>query len=257
MIFVSVFFVVNTSLASQITPGKVIQMVNESRKSAGILPVEENEILSQIAAEKLSDMVEKKYFAHYSPSGISPWYWFEKNKYDYKYAGENLAINFETVEEQHDAWMKSPTHRKNILNPNYQQIGVAVAAGDISGQTSIIAVQEFGTLMSAKDAPAVKKTEDGNLKNQMDPESLKPTVLSVRDVMKDDNLKVTDQSGVREDAGIFNKFRTDRYELAVFGYQLALFLFIISVLVAPMTVLIYSMEKAINNLKTRTKIGAA
>ena len=102
-------------------------------------------------------MIKNDYFAHTSPQGISPWYWYDKDNYDYKYAGENLAINFLKAEDQQKAWMDSPTHRKNIFNPNYQEIGVAVAAGEINNQTAIITVQEFGTLSGAGNAGEKQK----------------------------------------------------------------------------------------------------
>lgn len=254
MILVPVLIFSENAYASQITAGNVIDMVNQSRKTEGILPVSQNETLSQVAAEKLNDMVANNYFAHNSPSGLSPWFWFEKNGYDYKFAGENLAINFTTSEDQHRAWMASPTHRKNILNPKYHEIGVAVAAGEINGQTSIIAVQEFGTLMSAGDIPATKQTEEGNLKDEMGPDPGKPTVLSVKDMMNDENLKVPQEQADKE---VFSNFNPDRYELAILGFYLSLILFILSVIVSPVIVLAYSIERALNSMRTRAKLGAA
>jgi Fe2+ or Zn2+ uptake regulation protein len=140
--------------------------------------------LDKIAADKLEDMVENNYFAHTSPKGINPWFWFEKNKYDYKYAGENLAINFMRVEDQHEAWMKSPTHKKNILNSNYKEIGIAVGAGEINGQMGIITVQEFGTLASgagvgSKEGENFSAQKDEGL--QKDGVKITPQVLSVKD----------------------------------------------------------------------------
>jgi uncharacterized protein YkwD len=130
--------------AGEITAEKIIELTNQSRREKGLLSLEENKELVQAAKDKLNDMIENDYFAHTSPAGITPWHWFEKNGYDYRYAGENLAISFLTAEAQHRAWMESPTHRKNILNPDYVEIGVAVGAGKVNGKVSLIAVQEFG-----------------------------------------------------------------------------------------------------------------
>jgi hypothetical protein len=69
--------------------------------------------------------------------------------YAYKAAGENLAINFTDAKEQQSAWMESKTHRANILNANYREIGVAVVEGKIDGQHSIVTVQLFGTPLYA------------------------------------------------------------------------------------------------------------
>ncbi len=131
--------------ANEITAKSVVDFVNKDRLTNGLDVLEENSLLYRAAQEKVSDMINNDYFAHTSPKGISPWYWIEKGGYDYKYAGENLAINFTSAESQHEAWMASATHRKNILNPNYKEIGVAIAKGKINGQAPIITVQLFGT----------------------------------------------------------------------------------------------------------------
>ena len=132
-------------LASEINPGKVIQLVNIAREKEGLAPLSQSEALSKVANDKLNDMIENSYFAHTSPKGKTPWHWFERENYDYQFAGENLAINFTSAEEQQTAWMKSPTHRKNILNADYKEIGVAFGAGEIDGEMSLITVQEFGS----------------------------------------------------------------------------------------------------------------
>lgn len=143
----------HSALASEITVANVIKLVNQARETQGVMDLQENNQLDAVAQDKLNDMVKNDYFAHTSPQGINPWYWFQKEGYDYKYAGENLAINFTQSEDQQKAWMDSATHRQNILNANYQQIGVAVGAGEIDNQMGIITVQEFGTLAGAAAVP--------------------------------------------------------------------------------------------------------
>lgn len=186
---VAIFIVVSFSLsykltyASDIAVSEVIKEVNESREKEGLEPLIQNEVLTKVAQDKLEDMAKNKYFAHTSPTGVTPWFWFEKNNYDYHFAGENLAINFLSAEEQHIAWMNSPTHRKNILNPDYQEIGVAFGAGEIDGQLSLITVQEFGTRIEAKGASKNNKIFSANdngkvIKNE---NTIIPQVLSLKD----------------------------------------------------------------------------
>ena len=79
------------------------------------------------------------------PAGKDPWYWIKQSGYAYKAAGENLAINFTDAKEQQSAWMKSQTHRDNILNAQYQETGVAVIEGKIKGKNALVTVQLFGT----------------------------------------------------------------------------------------------------------------
>lgn len=197
IIFLVVFSVYQSSPASanEITPKNIIKLVNKSRENNKVAPLIESDKLARIARDKINDMIEKDYFAHTSPSGITPWYWYEKEGYDYKYAGENLAINFLTSEEQHKAWMESTTHRKNILNPSFQEIGVAVAAGEINGESAIIAVQEFGTLLSGPIPVDKSKNFSGKEKTNIVEEGVKitPQVLSSKEV----NEKSSDDSSSR------------------------------------------------------------
>ncbi len=178
--FIFLFLIqINSVSASGITPKNIIQLVNKERFSQGLDVVMENSLLSSAAREKLNDMIKKNYFAHTSPGGLSPWHWIEKGGYDYQYAGENLAINFTSAEDQHKAWMASATHRKNILNASYKEIGVAVAEGTVEGKTSIITVQFFGTPVSATDsAKSAEPAEQGVKGEQAEQEQpLAPVVL--------------------------------------------------------------------------------
>ncbi|NTV41336.1 MAG: hypothetical protein HGA61_03635, partial [Candidatus Moranbacteria bacterium] len=127
----------------------VVDLVNKDRFEKNIEPLKVSKELTAAAKEKAGDMVLHNYFAHISPSGSTPWQWIGQSGYDYSFAGENLAINFNDPELQHLAFMKSESHRKNILNPNYKEIGVAVIYGKINGKQTIITVQEFGARASA------------------------------------------------------------------------------------------------------------
>lgn len=159
-VFVIVFFALanGTAFASEITSQNIIELVNKSRIKEGLKALVENGKLSSAARDKADDMLKKDYFSHTSPSGVTPWYWLKKNEYNYKYAGENLAINFESAEKQHEAWMKSQTHRDNILNANYQEIGIAVFEGKVNGSKALITVEFFGTVF--KGMVSAEKNEN-------------------------------------------------------------------------------------------------
>jgi len=89
-------------------------------------------------------MAEHEYFSHYSPEGVSPWCWFDEAGYVYAHAGENLAIHFTDSTEVVEAWMDSPTHRENIVDPKYTEIGVGTARGEFDGYDTVYVVQLFG-----------------------------------------------------------------------------------------------------------------
>lgn len=118
---------------------------NSARTSNGLPPLQMNPILQAAAQEKANDMVANNYFAHTSPSGVTPWFWFENVGYNFVYAGENLAVNFSDSDDVTNAWMNSPEHRANILNTNYTQIGIATATGTYEGHSAVYVVEDFGT----------------------------------------------------------------------------------------------------------------
>ncbi|MFZ3069173.1 MAG: CAP domain-containing protein [Microgenomates group bacterium] len=131
--------------ASQIDPDKVIELTNTERLSAGVTLLKENSELDQAALAKATDMFENNYWAHVSPTGTEPWYFVTQSGYEYKHAGENLARDFSNPKDVVTAWMASPTHRQNLLDNRYKDIGVAVVDGYINGVETTIVVQLFGS----------------------------------------------------------------------------------------------------------------
>ena len=127
------------------TKSSLVNFVNRDRLSLGLLPLIENKKLDQAALLKAKDILEKDYFSHQSPEGTTPWYWFSKIGYNYKYAGENLAIGFLNSEDVYIAWVNSKSHKENIVNSNYQEVGTAVLIGEYKGNTTTVAVQLFGS----------------------------------------------------------------------------------------------------------------
>jgi len=132
-------------MVSTILPAVVVQETNTQRNTFALSGLQKNDTLTQAAQLKAEHMAANSYFSHYSPTGVSPWYWFEKVGYVYAHAGENLAVHFSDSSEVVDAWMDSPTHRANILNGNYVEIGIGTARGEYEGFETVFVVQLFGT----------------------------------------------------------------------------------------------------------------
>lgn len=130
---------------SSITSEKIVQLVNEERTKNNLPPLGQSADLAQAASLKAEDMIAKNYFAHYAADGTTPWDFFKKVGYQYTYAGENLGMGFSDAESLVKAWMASPKHKKNILNPAYREIGVAIQTGAIDDGPTTLAVQMFGT----------------------------------------------------------------------------------------------------------------
>jgi len=142
---------------ADITKSVLEKFVNQTRQSLGLNPLLPNEKLSQAAKLKAENMVQNQYFSHTSPTGVSPWFWFAKAGYNYKYAGENLAVGFFESEEVYNAWLNSPSHRENIINPKYTEVGTAVLKG-FGGDNTVVVVQTFGSpsVTNINKAPTVQ-----------------------------------------------------------------------------------------------------
>lgn len=131
--------------SSAITRENVISLTNQSRKEFGLPALKSNEKLRIAAQAKAEDMLAKQYFAHNTPDGKTPWDFIKASGYSYLVAGENLAVDFIEAENVEEAWMNSPGHRANILNKDFEEIGIGISQGQFEGHTSIFVVQMFGT----------------------------------------------------------------------------------------------------------------
>lgn len=124
---------------------RIINLTNQVRVGLGLKNLIENQKLNDSAMNKAQDMLINQYFAHTSPSGQKLSNWLSKSNYNYKFAGENLAIGFDTAESVIEAWKQSPTHYSNIIDPDFTEIGVGVISGQYSGYDTILIAQHFGT----------------------------------------------------------------------------------------------------------------
>lgn len=160
--FISVKLPQVLGYAANISPSEVIRLTNVQRSAKGLLPVTVNSTLNSAALAKGNDMIAKGYWAHFAPDGTSPWSFFVAFGYRYRYAGENLARDFSSANDAVNAWMNSPTHRKNILDPNYREIGIGVVEGKLgpNGPDTTIIVQFFGTTMSGAPAIPIAKAKE-------------------------------------------------------------------------------------------------
>lgn len=132
------------SYLAAVLPGEVVSLTNLERGFNNLATLKENPHLDAAAQKKAEDMAAKGYFAHTGPDGKEPWAWINEANYAYAYAGENLAVRFNNSEDVVRAWMASPTHRANIIKPQYTEIGVGVAEGTYKGAPATFVVQYFG-----------------------------------------------------------------------------------------------------------------
>ncbi|MBI4004510.1 CAP domain-containing protein [Candidatus Roizmanbacteria bacterium] len=132
------------SFATDITVSKLFELTNQERTKAHVGSLTYNEKLAEAAYKKAQDMFNRNYWAHYGPNGTTPWEFLMSSGYNYEFAGENLAKNFLFSQGVVDAWMKSKSHKENVLRSDYSEVGFAVTNGILNGEQTTLVVQMFG-----------------------------------------------------------------------------------------------------------------
>ena len=152
MVIAEIIFIIGPSylisrskLFGVIVVNALVDETNQNRIADHLQTLGISPLLQAAAQDKANDMAAKGYFAHTSPEGLTPWYWFGVVGYDFSSAGENLAVNFSDSQDVTNAWMNSPEHRANILNGDFTQIGIATAQGTYNGRPAVYVVELFGT----------------------------------------------------------------------------------------------------------------
>lgn len=134
-----------TARLARVIAREIVALANRARVESGLHALGVEPVLEAGAWRKGEDMMTRDYFAHDTPDGRKPWSFIDRGQYDYVYAGENLAVDFVSAKTIHQAFMRSPSHRANILNAHYQDIGVAVINGRLGGHETELLVEFFGT----------------------------------------------------------------------------------------------------------------
>ena len=133
---------------SDISIDGIIYYTNIEREKVGLKPLVKKTKLNTSATQKIDDMFSKQYFEHISPEGKTVADLVKALDYKFQVVGENLALGiFNSDKALVQAWMNSPTHRANILNPKYTEMGASVGISEYKGQKQWMAVQHFAKPM--------------------------------------------------------------------------------------------------------------
>lgn len=186
--------------ASTISIQDVVNLTNQKRSEAGLSSLSLNQELSAAAYTKGQDMIAKDYWAHVAPDGTQPWKFFNDFGYKYRYAGENLARDFSNANDAVNAWMNSSTHRDNILNPKYKEIGIGIVEGDLAGSDTTVIVQFFGaTYVDKPQQPLADKAVQTEVKTNP---TQKPVVVNVEPTITPSLLPTIEPQDIRNDVVI-------------------------------------------------------
>src|SRR5215471_17518855 len=114
----------------------ILQQLNQIRLAHHLAPLTLSPNLDAAARQHSDDMLAKGYFAHSSSNGEQFWQriksFYPVSRYGYWSVGENLywTPGPATAPGSLKAWMASPPHLANILNPAWRQIGISTVTSD-------------------------------------------------------------------------------------------------------------------------------
>jgi uncharacterized protein YkwD len=100
--------------------------INAARAKAGCGPLKVNKALMTAARAHARNMAEQDFFGHTGKDGRGFASRIRNQGYRYGLAAENIAAGQPTVERAVQAWLKSPGHRRNILNCKFRDTGIAM-----------------------------------------------------------------------------------------------------------------------------------
>jgi uncharacterized protein YkwD len=129
------------------TAAELLARVNEVRRRSELPPLASNPLLDRLSQAHAEDMLARSFSGHWTPEGLGPSDRARAEGYR-PGIGENIAEQCFSTEEVLEAWMRSPGHRKNILDPHSREMGLGLAVGAgydaAPGGYRVIWVQSFG-----------------------------------------------------------------------------------------------------------------
>ncbi len=131
---ISLVLLMLPSLVCACTPEQeILDMVNGARAGANLKPLTVNTQLQKAALLKAKDMAKYDYFSHTSPTGAGIWKFVRKygSVNSFTVIGDNLGAGFQRNGKLipiylFEDWMKSPTHKANILDTDYTETGIGI-----------------------------------------------------------------------------------------------------------------------------------
>ncbi len=106
----------------------MLSRVNHVRRRAGLPPVAPSLLLDRVSQEHAEDMLARSYYGHQTPEGLGPAERARAGGYR-SGIGENIVEQRFSAEDALEAWMGSPGHRRNILDPGCREMGLGLAVG--------------------------------------------------------------------------------------------------------------------------------
>lgn len=236
--FISYERFLEADIFNSITQTDLYSLTNNTRQENQLLPLKPDAKLEIAAKMKLNDMLQNNYFAHVSPSGVTPWVWIGKSNYDYVIAGENLAMNFYDSDDTMKAWLNSELHRKNILLPEFKEIGIAVGSGMINNQKTTVVVQVFGSPKIEPITQIVQKSSQpkstATIALKTTPAPFTPTIFNAPEIAP----TVSPIVQVKSDISFNDNKKSNSYALNLFlqGFMVIMFAITLAIILLKIVV---------------------
>ncbi len=142
--------------ATEMSRANLLSSTNQRRADNGKAGLSLNSKLNASAQAKAEDMVARDYWSHNTPDGQEPWVFIDAQGYNYKKAGENLAYGFSTSSSTVTGWMNSPSHKENMLDGLYTEVGFGFANSPnfVGTGNETVVVAHYGAPVLAASTPA-------------------------------------------------------------------------------------------------------
>ncbi len=157
--------VASTASASDATPAsterlqaldnQILARLNAKRAAHGLRPLVVSGQLETAAVAHSRDLLQAGVFQHDSPDGTSFVQrlkrFYSPSGYSSWTAGENILYNTGDIDADTaiQAWLDSPPHRQNMLDPGWREVGIgsvhaSTAGGTFGGGPAWVITMDFG-----------------------------------------------------------------------------------------------------------------
>lgn len=135
---------------------EMLELINQERRAAGLSDLQLEQRLNESSEDHSQWMLAQDIFSHTGAGGSSSNARMVAASFDFSgswRSGENIGMQSirgaagysDDVEDIHDRLMNSAGHRANILNTNYDYIGIGIEIGDYKGYTVVMITQNFAS----------------------------------------------------------------------------------------------------------------
>lgn len=169
--------------ATELSHKALLAETNAQRSKNKVQNLEINEKLNKAAQAKALDMASRNYWSHKTPEGYDPWVFVDQAGYDYHKAGENLAYGFSNSLTTVLGWMNSPSHRDNMLDEAYTEVGFGFANAQSyqgsSEETIVVAIYGRPLTLGPHVASDARPLETSQSKPVIKAETIANTRLQI------------------------------------------------------------------------------